>query len=164
MSTSALIQLGLLVGLIAISTPVLGTYLAKVYGGRELELEHAPGDRVFLPVERAIYRLGGIDAERKQRWNVYALSVVAFSLFSVLFVEATRRGFRVGVHAMGNAGVGATIDVFRDVVQPGFVDHVADSARDFQPDDADWLPFATLAEAGVTLAGRRTIRAHIGRP
>jgi len=30
---------------------------------------------------------------------------------------------------------------------------VADSARDFQPDDAAWLPFATLAEAGVPLAG-----------
>lgn len=103
-------------------------------------------------------------------------------------VEAVRRGFRVGVHAMGNAGVAATIDAFRAaararrdddhrfrvehagmaspdqardlaalgavaVVQPGFVDHVGESARDFQPDDAAWLPFAMLAEAGVPLAG-----------
>jgi hypothetical protein len=39
------------------------------------------------------------------------------------------------------------------VVQPGFVDHVGESAAGFEPDDAAWLPFATLAEAGVTLAG-----------
>lgn len=91
MSSSALIQLGLLIGLIAIATPVLGAYLAKVFGQSELELDHAPGDRVFLPVERAIYRLAGIDAEREQRWNVYALSVLAFSLLSVLAVYGLQR-------------------------------------------------------------------------
>lgn len=39
------------------------------------------------------------------------------------------------------------------VVQPGFVDHVGEQTGDFQPDDATWLPFATLAEAGVCVAG-----------
>jgi K+-transporting ATPase ATPase A chain len=44
----------------------------------------APGDKAFLPVERLIYRLGGIDAEREQRWSTYALAFVAFSLCSHL--------------------------------------------------------------------------------
>lgn len=103
-------------------------------------------------------------------------------------VEAVRRGFRVGVHAMGNAGVRAALEAFRDaararpdddhrfriehagmasraqvaamaalgvvaVVQPGFVDHVGETAAGFEPDDATWLPFADLATGGVTLAG-----------
>ena len=42
--------------LVAISTPLLGGYMYKVYRGGK-----APGDRVFLPVENAIYRVCGID-------------------------------------------------------------------------------------------------------
>jgi hypothetical protein len=38
------------------------------------------------------------------------------------------------------------------VVQPGFVDHVGDSSGGVRFDEHAWLPFATLAEAGVTLA------------
>jgi K+-transporting ATPase ATPase A chain len=43
-----------------------------------------PGDRVFLPVERALYRLAGVDPGREQPWNVYALSLLAFSAVSVV--------------------------------------------------------------------------------
>jgi len=103
-------------------------------------------------------------------------------------VEATRRGFRVAVHAMGNVGIESALDAFTDaarlrpggdhrfrlehaglasaslarraarlgsvgVVQPGFVEHVGRSTAGFDPDDATWLPFATLAEAGVPIAG-----------
>ncbi len=41
-------QLGFVILLLAISTPLLGSYMAKVYGGGA-----APGDRVFLPVKGA---------------------------------------------------------------------------------------------------------------
>ena len=51
MTAAAWLQLCLLIALLAISTPLLGRYLAKVYGGGK-----APGDRVFGPVERLIYR------------------------------------------------------------------------------------------------------------
>src|ERR1700752_301424 len=72
--------------LIAISTPLLGNYMYKVYRGGS-----APGDRFFKPVERVIYRGCGIDPEGEQRWTVYALSLLAFSLFSVLFTYALLR-------------------------------------------------------------------------
>jgi hypothetical protein len=36
----------------------------------------APGDRVFLPLERTLYRLGGIDERREQPWTVYAVSLL----------------------------------------------------------------------------------------
>jgi K+-transporting ATPase ATPase A chain len=74
-------QLAVLVGLVAVSTPLLGAYLAKVYGGGA-----APADRVFGPIERVVYRICRIDERGEQRWNVYALSVLAFSLVSVLFL------------------------------------------------------------------------------
>jgi potassium-transporting ATPase potassium-binding subunit len=51
----------------------------------------APGDRVFLPIERLVYRLCGIDETREQRWSTYALSLLAFSLMSVLFVYGFQR-------------------------------------------------------------------------
>jgi K+-transporting ATPase ATPase A chain len=76
----------LVAGLFVALTPVLGGYMAKVYGN-----ERAPGDRILLPVERLIYRLCGVDATREQRWTVYASSFVAFSLFSWLVLYALQR-------------------------------------------------------------------------
>ena len=43
-------------------------------------------DRVFGPVERLIYRACRIDPEREQRWNIYTLSVLAFSVVGVLLL------------------------------------------------------------------------------
>lgn len=86
MTAAGWLQLAALIGLIALGTRLLGPYLARVFGG-----ESAPGDRVFLPVERLIYRLVGVDPEREQRWNVYAYSLLAFSAVSVLFLYLLQR-------------------------------------------------------------------------
>ncbi len=86
MSAAAWVQLLFLIALLAISTPLLGTYLAKVYGSKS-----APGDRVFLPVERAIYRVAGVDEESEQRWQTYALSLLAFSFASLVVLYGTIR-------------------------------------------------------------------------
>ena len=79
MSWQAWAQAAALLGLVLVSTPLLGAYIARVFGD-----DAAPGDRVFLPVERVLYRLGGVDPEREQPWNVYALSLLAFSAVSVV--------------------------------------------------------------------------------
>ncbi len=68
------------------TTPLLGAYLARVLGGGP-----APGDRVFLPIERAIYRVTGVDPNREQPWNVYALSLLAFSFVSVVGLYLLQR-------------------------------------------------------------------------
>jgi K+-transporting ATPase ATPase A chain len=75
-----------LVALIGVATPLLGGYLARVYGGAQ-----APGDRVFGPVERLIYRVVGVDPAQEQRWTVYARSVLAFSLVSVVVLYVLQR-------------------------------------------------------------------------
>src|SRR5579864_1411490 len=72
--------------LIAISTPLLGIYMYRVFFTNK-----APGDSVFLPVERLIYRVCGIDPEGEQRWRGYAMSLLAFSLVSLLFTYALLR-------------------------------------------------------------------------
>ncbi|MGW6499490.1 potassium-transporting ATPase subunit KdpA [Nonomuraea angiospora] len=42
-------------------------------------------------VERVIYRLLGVRADAEQSWGVYARSLLAFSLISILFVYAVQR-------------------------------------------------------------------------
>ena len=79
MTWRAWAQAAALLGLVCLSTPLLGAYIARVFGDGT-----APGDRFFLPVERTLYRLGGIDPRREQPWSVYALSLLAFSAVSVV--------------------------------------------------------------------------------
>ncbi len=86
MSAAEWLQIGTLVVAIVVVTRFLGAYLAKVFGGGA-----APGDKVFGPIERVIYRIGGIDPDREQRWSVYALSLLAFSAVSVLLLYALLR-------------------------------------------------------------------------
>lgn len=86
MTAAGWVQLAALIAVIGATTPVLGRYLAAVYdGGR------APGDRVFAPVERVLYRLLRVDPAGEQRWSVYALSVLAFSAVSVVALYALQR-------------------------------------------------------------------------
>ena len=71
MSPTAWAQLALVVVALAVAAPLLGRYLARVFGGGA-----APGDRLFGPVERLIYRVCGIDPEGEQHWKVYAYSLL----------------------------------------------------------------------------------------
>jgi K+-transporting ATPase ATPase A chain len=86
MSTASIIQLVILLAMLAVAAPLLGAYMAKVYEGGT-----APGDRVFGPVEALVFRVTRVDPQREQRWNIYALSVLAFSLMSVLFLYLLQR-------------------------------------------------------------------------
>ncbi|MBX7159982.1 MAG: potassium-transporting ATPase subunit KdpA [Acidimicrobiia bacterium] len=86
MSGAAWAQLGILMGALAMSTPLLGSYIAKVFGGGS-----APGDRIFAPVERTVLRICRVDPDAEQRWGVYALSLLAFSAVSVLGLYLLQR-------------------------------------------------------------------------
>jgi potassium-transporting ATPase potassium-binding subunit len=86
MTSYGWLQFAALIAVISLTAPVLGRYMARVYGGGP-----APGDRVFLPVERIVYRLCRVDPEREQRWTGYAFALLAFSLVSFLSVYALQR-------------------------------------------------------------------------
>ncbi len=79
-------QLIILIVALAVSIPLLGGYMARVFGGGA-----APLDRVFGPLERLIYRVCGIDPKGEQRWRTYALSLLAFSGVSMLVLYGIQR-------------------------------------------------------------------------
>jgi potassium-transporting ATPase potassium-binding subunit len=89
MSGTVWVQFLVLIALVAAATPVLGSYMAKVYSPETAGAP--PADRAFGAIERGIYRLTGVNAEREQRWTVYARSMLAFSVVSVLFVYLMQR-------------------------------------------------------------------------
>ena len=86
MTATGWIQLIFVIALLCISTPLLGNYLAKIY-----ENKKAPGDRFFLPIEHAVYRVCGIDPEGEQRWSVYVLAMLAFTVVGILLTYAVLR-------------------------------------------------------------------------
>ncbi len=89
MSWRDVFEIAVLVMLLVVTVPPLGRYIAAVYGARGDGT--APGDRVFVPIERRLYRWMRTDPRREQRWNVYALSLLAFSLVSLLGLYALLR-------------------------------------------------------------------------
>jgi K+-transporting ATPase ATPase A chain len=83
MSTASWLQFVVLIALVAATAPFIGRYMARVYGDDD---RPAPGDRFFLRIERPIYRVCHVDPRREQRWTVYAYSVLAFSVISLLIL------------------------------------------------------------------------------
>jgi potassium-transporting ATPase potassium-binding subunit len=86
MTAAGWAQLLALIALLAVTAPQLGRYIANVYDGCPSRL-----DRVFGPVERLVYGACRVDPEREQRWNVYALSVLAFSVVGFLLLYLMQR-------------------------------------------------------------------------
>ena len=76
----ALGQIAVLVVALAVAVPVLGRYLAHVYTSRR-----------HLAVERASYRLLRVDPDADQHWKAYAMSVLGFSLVSLLLLYVLGR-------------------------------------------------------------------------
>ena len=87
------LQIAALIAALAVLCPLLGRYIASVFADHDPNEPATPklGDRVFGPIERLIHRICRIDPSREQRWNIYAVSVVAFSAMSVLFVYGFER-------------------------------------------------------------------------
>ena len=95
MSTTGWEQLLFVCAVTAVLAPLLGRYLAATFsvvspGKRSVSPgKHsgkAPGDRIFLPVERAAYRALRVDPESSMTWQVYAVSVLVFGLASSLLL------------------------------------------------------------------------------
>ncbi|EWY42438.1 ATPase [Skermanella stibiiresistens SB22] len=79
MDSAGLLQIALYLVILTALTPVLGGYMARVFGAGP-----APLDRVLGPVERGLYRLCGVDPAREQHWTHYAASLLAFNLLGLL--------------------------------------------------------------------------------
>jgi potassium-transporting ATPase potassium-binding subunit len=84
-------QLLFIVAATAVLAPLLGRYLAATFRGDGTANTHAPGDRVFLPIENLVYRVLGTDPESRWTWRSYALAVLALGLASTLLLYGILR-------------------------------------------------------------------------
>jgi potassium-transporting ATPase potassium-binding subunit len=73
-SDESLLQYALFIAILALSAKPVGAYLTRVFAGERTWL-----DRALRPVERAIYRVAGIDSGREMSWSEYATAFVLFS-------------------------------------------------------------------------------------
>ncbi|WP_175767827.1 potassium-transporting ATPase subunit KdpA [Burkholderia cenocepacia] len=92
MNANNLLQMVLfIVVLLAAAVPV-ARYLSTVMDGSSRVV------RVFGPLERALYRIAGVDAGTEMNWKQYTVATIAFNALGVLFLYALLRlqGFLPG--------------------------------------------------------------------
>ncbi|ABB09209.1 potassium-transporting ATPase subunit KdpA [Burkholderia lata] len=92
MNANNLFQTGLfIVVLLAAAVPV-ARYLSAVMDGSSRVV------RVFGPLERALYRIAGVDAGSEMNWKQYAVATIAFNALGALFLYGLLRlqGFLPG--------------------------------------------------------------------
>jgi potassium-transporting ATPase potassium-binding subunit len=80
-SLFSILQIVLFCAVVVLITKPLGVYMHRVFGGERTFMTP-----VVRPVERLIYRICGIDAEREMRWTSYTIAMLAFNLIGVLFL------------------------------------------------------------------------------
>jgi len=80
------LQAALVFALVCVLVKPLGVYMARVFSGERVFLSP-----VLSPVERGLYRICRIDAEREMGWKTYAFAVVAFSLVSLIYLYVLLR-------------------------------------------------------------------------
>src|SRR5262245_30509600 len=86
MTANGWFQILFFFGAVAAATPPLGAYMARVFSGQRTWL-----DPVCRPVERAVYRLTGVNEHHGMRWTEYATAILTFSGISMLALYATQR-------------------------------------------------------------------------
>jgi len=79
-------QIALYLAVLLLCAKPLGLYMAKVLEGEPTFLT-----KILRPLERLIYRLGGVKSEEKQDWKRYAVGVVIFNALGFLFVFLLQR-------------------------------------------------------------------------
>jgi len=80
--------------LLALVRPV-GIYLARVLEGERTWL-----NPLFRPIEKAIYKLGGVDADHEMNWREYAFALLGFSAVSMLLTYVLERAQGWGLLAV----------------------------------------------------------------
>ncbi len=86
MTALAFLKIAVYFLLVLAVTKPLGLYMRRVFSGEKTFL-----DPVLGPLERLVYRLGGVAARKEQDWKAYASSLLVFSVLGVLGVYAVER-------------------------------------------------------------------------
>jgi K+-transporting ATPase ATPase A chain len=80
------VQIALYLAVLLALVKPLGWYMAEVYQGRPILLE-----RILGPLERWIYRLGGVRRNEEMSWKAYAMATLLFNLAGLLILYFLQR-------------------------------------------------------------------------
>jgi len=86
MTTLELLKIAVYFLLILAVTKPLGLYMRRVFSGERTFL-----DPVMRPVERLVYRAGGVDERKEHDWKQYTIAMLAFSAVGLLLTYAIQR-------------------------------------------------------------------------
>jgi K+-transporting ATPase ATPase A chain len=86
MTANGWMQIFVFFALVLVCARPLGLYMARVF-----ERERTFADRFFRPIEQLVYRLTGIDETHEMRWTEYAVTMLLFSLVTMLATYAIER-------------------------------------------------------------------------
>src|SRR5215831_13745556 len=83
---NGVLQVAIFLVIVLLVTKPLGLYMYKIFNGERTWLSP-----VFVPVERFIYRISGVNPEEEQKWTGYMISVLIFSVVGMLLLYAFER-------------------------------------------------------------------------
>jgi len=83
---NSVLQVLIFLVIVLLVTKPLGLYMYKIFNGERTWLSP-----IFVPVERFIYRLCGVNQDEEQKWTGYMISVLIFSVVGMLLLYAFER-------------------------------------------------------------------------
>ena len=86
MTGTGWLQILLFMAAVLAVTRPLGAYMARVFGREPTRLDPA-----LRPIERAVYRLTGVDETREMPWTEYSVALLVFSMVTMLMLYALQR-------------------------------------------------------------------------
>ena len=102
MTFSGIFEIALTLGLTVAAAYPIGAYMADVFDNRRTFLTQIIG-----PIERALYRLAGVDPDIEQKWHEYAIAMVLFGGVCMFGLYATPQIARLA--AAQSAGLSGRI-------------------------------------------------------
>jgi potassium-transporting ATPase potassium-binding subunit len=85
-TTVAVLKILIYLGIILVLTPLIGSYMKKVFSGEKTFL-----DPILGPVERLIYRVCGVDAKEEQTWQKWTVTMLVVNVASLVVLYAIQR-------------------------------------------------------------------------
>jgi K+-transporting ATPase ATPase A chain len=86
MTSVNVFEIVLYLGIIVVLTPLLGGYMTRVFAGEKTFL-----DPVLRPIERAIYRICGVDAKKEQTWVEWTIAMLVVNAASLFILYGMQR-------------------------------------------------------------------------
>ena len=86
MTANGWFQILFFLALIFLVTKPMGVFMARVFNRERTFM-----DPVLRPIEKLLYRVTGVDENHEMRWTEYAVSMLLFSLVSMIVLYAIQR-------------------------------------------------------------------------